>query len=39
MILRRFSRLIREQNWSAVVLELVNVVLGVVIGFQITAWA
>ena len=38
MILSRISRAIREQNWFAVALEFVIVILGVVIGFQITAW-
>ncbi|MDX1418739.1 MAG: hypothetical protein R3181_02125 [Rubricoccaceae bacterium] len=28
----------REQNWFAVVLEMVIVIVGVVVGFQITAW-
>ncbi|WP_412061322.1 hypothetical protein [Rubrivirga sp. IMCC45206] len=37
-ILGRLSKAIREQNWFAVGLELVIVVLGVVIGFQVTAW-
>lgn len=39
MILARLSRAVREQNWFAVVLEFVIVIAGVVIGFQITAWA
>ena len=39
MILARLSKAIREQNWFAVVLEFVIVIAGVVIGFQITAWA
>ena len=38
MILSRFSRAIRQQNWFAVVLEFVIVIAGVVIGFQVTAW-
>ena len=38
MILARLSRPIREQNWFAVALEFVIVILGVVIGFQVTAW-
>jgi hypothetical protein len=37
-ILERLSQGVREQNWFAVGLELVIVVLGVVIGFQVTAW-
>jgi hypothetical protein len=38
MILSRISRAIREQNWFAVAIEFVIVILGVVIGFQISAW-
>ena len=38
MILARLSRAIREQNWFAVTIEFLIVILGVVIGFQITAW-
>ena len=38
MILARLSRVIREQNWFAVALEFLLVILGVVIGFQVTAW-
>lgn len=37
-ILERLARGVREQNWFAVGLELVIVVVGVVIGFQVTAW-
>jgi len=37
-ILGRLAQAVREQNWFAVALELVIVVLGVVIGFQVTAW-
>ena len=37
-ILGRLSQAVREQNWFVVGLELVIVVLGVVIGFQVTAW-
>ncbi|NNF57051.1 MAG: hypothetical protein HKN04_02315 [Rhodothermaceae bacterium] len=37
-ILGRLSKAVREQNWFAVALELGIVVLGVVIGFQVTAW-
>lgn len=38
MILRRFMQHVREQNWFAVFLEFVIVILGVVVGFQVTAW-
>ncbi|GAB5518900.1 MAG: hypothetical protein RhofKO_11510 [Rhodothermales bacterium] len=34
----RLSKAVREQNWFAVALEIVIVVLGVVIGFQVTSW-
>ena len=37
-ILGRLTKAVREQNWFAVVLELAIVVLGVVIGFQVTSW-
>ena len=37
-ILGRLAQAVREQNWFAVVLEVAIVVLGVVIGFQVTAW-
>jgi len=37
-ILGRLSQAVREQNWFAVALEVLIVVLGVVIGFQVTAW-
>ena len=37
-ILGRLSKAVREQNWFAVALELAIVVLGVVIGFQVTSW-
>ncbi|MCF8879861.1 hypothetical protein L5876_08555 [Hyphobacterium sp. SN044] len=38
MILSRISKAIREQNWFAVAIEFLIVILGVVIGFQVTAW-
>ncbi len=38
MILSRLKHAIREQNWFAVVLEMLIVIVGVVVGFQITAW-
>ena len=37
-LLHRLARAVREQNWFAVALELVIVVLGVVIGFQVSSW-
>jgi hypothetical protein len=36
--LGRLTQAVREQNWAAVGIELVIVILGVVIGFQVTAW-
>ena len=36
--LGRIARALREQNWAAVAVEIVIVVLGVVIGFQVTTW-
>lgn len=36
--LARLGAALREQNWTAVVLEVGIVVLGVVIGFQVNAW-
>lgn len=34
----RLGEALREQNWTAVVIEIAIVVLGVVIGFQVSAW-
>ena len=39
MILARLSQAIRAQNWFAVALEFVIVVAGVLLAFQISAWA
>ena len=39
MILSRISRALREQNWLAVAIEFLIVILGVVIGLQISIWA
>jgi hypothetical protein len=36
--LGRLSKAVREQNWFAVALEVAIVVIGVVIGFQVTDW-
>lgn len=36
--LGRITQALREQNWAAVVIEIGIVVIGVVIGFQVTAW-
>ncbi|WP_412061294.1 hypothetical protein [Rubrivirga sp. IMCC45206] len=38
MILRRIAQHVREQNWTAVAFDFAIVVVGVVIGFQVTAW-
>ncbi|OLF81166.1 hypothetical protein AWH62_00370 [Maricaulis sp. W15] len=38
MILSRIARALKDQNWLAVGIEFVIVILGVVIGFQVTAW-
>lgn len=38
MISERLRRAFREQNWFAVALEVVIVVVGVVIGFQVSTW-
>ena len=37
-ILGRLSHAVREQNWFAVVLEVLIVIVGVVVGFQVTGW-
>ncbi len=39
MIVQNISKAIRKQNYYAVLLEFVIVIAGVVIGFQINAWA
>lgn len=38
MLLRRLMQHVRDQNWFAVALDFVIVVVGVIIGFQVTAW-
>ena len=38
MILSRITQALRDQNWLAVGIEFVIVILGVVIGFQISNW-
>ncbi len=37
-ILGRLTAAVGEQNWFAVVLDVHNVIVGVVIGFQVTGW-
>lgn len=39
MILRRIAHHLRQQQWTAVLIELVILVLGVFLGFQVTDWA
>lgn len=39
MILASLTRALRTQNWLAVAIEFVIVILGVVIGFQVNTWA
>ena len=39
MILRRIAHELRQQHWTAVLIELLIVILGVVLGFQVTEWA
>ncbi|MGH8040800.1 MAG: hypothetical protein ACREPN_02015, partial [Rudaea sp.] len=38
MIFRRFAGNLRRQDWTAVAVELVVVVLGVFIGLQVSNW-
>lgn len=38
MLLRSISKHVREQNWFAVVLDFLIVVVGILIAFQITEW-
>ena len=39
MILRRIGHHLQQQQWTAVLIELVILVLGVFLGFQVTDWA
>lgn len=38
MILVRITKALKDQSWLAVAIEFVIVILGVVIGFQVTGW-
>ena len=38
MLLRRISKHVKDQNWFAVALDFVIVVMGILIAFQITNW-
>lgn len=39
MLLRRISKHVKEQNWFAVALDFVIVVVGILLAFQITEWS
>ncbi len=39
MILRRIAHHLQQQQWTAVLIELVIVILGVFLGFQVSDWA
>lgn len=39
MILRRIAHHLKQQQWTAVLIELVILILGVFLGFQVTDWA
>ena len=39
MLLRRISQHVREQNWFAVIIDFLIVVVGILIAFQITSWS
>ena len=38
MILRRLAHNLREQNWTAIAIEFVLLVLGVFLGIQVANW-
>jgi hypothetical protein len=38
MILRRFAQALKEQNWAAIAVEFVLLVLGVFLGIQVANW-
>lgn len=38
MILRKLSQALREQNWTAIVIEFVLLVAGVFLGLQVSTW-
>ncbi len=38
MILRRFSEALKQQNWAAIAIEFVLLVLGVFLGIQVANW-
>lgn len=39
MILRRITQHVKDQNWFAVALDFIIVVVGILIAFQITSWS
>jgi hypothetical protein len=39
MIIRRLTKHVKEQNWFAVILDFIIVVVGILIAFQITDWS
>ena len=38
MILRRFTKHVIDQNWFAVGLDIIVVVVGIFLGMQVTEW-
>ena len=38
MIVRRFARALNDQNWTAIAIEFVLLVLGVFLGIQVANW-
>ena len=38
MILRRFAKALTQQNWAAIAIEFVLLVLGVFLGIQVANW-
>ena len=38
MIVRRFARALNDQNWTAIAIEFVLLVLGVFLGIQVSNW-
>ncbi len=38
MILRRFAEALKQQNWTAIAIEFVLLVLGVFLGIQVSNW-
>ena len=38
MILRRFMQHVKEQNWFAVGLDVIVVIVGIFLGMQVTNW-